>query len=186
MESSRHWWPFRSSRRARSSKGYPKYEKLVGEYERLAGSSLDENLKIATVMRCCPGQLGQHLQLNVKPGTRYAQVRESMVAYEQSTAAWSSTKIFERNQIVPMEVDRIEGDRKGKGKDKGEGKKGSPKGKGDKGKSGGKGKGSSDQKGEGKGGGKSQDKGKGASKGPCFVCGKTGHRAAECWRRGQP
>ena len=29
-----------------------KYEKLVGEYERLAGSSLDENLKIATVMRC--------------------------------------------------------------------------------------------------------------------------------------
>ena len=34
-----------------------KYEKLVGEYERLAGSSLDENLKIATVVRCCPGQL---------------------------------------------------------------------------------------------------------------------------------
>ena len=88
--------------------GIMKYEKLVGEYERLAGSSLDENLKIATVMRCCPGQLRQHLQLNVQPGTRYAQVRESMVAYEQSTAAWSSTKILEHNQIVPMEVDRMQ------------------------------------------------------------------------------
>ncbi|CAK9051877.1 unnamed protein product [Durusdinium trenchii] len=40
--------------------GIMKYEKLVGEYERLAGSSLDENLKIITVMRCYPGQLRQH------------------------------------------------------------------------------------------------------------------------------
>ena len=127
--------------------GIMKYEKLVGEHERLAGSSLDENLKIATVMRCCPGQLRQHLQLNVKPGTRHAQVRESMVAYEQSTAAWSSAKILEHNQIVPMEVDRIKGDHKGKGKDKGKGKKGSPKGKGDKGKGKGKGK-SSFEKGQ--------------------------------------
>ena len=150
-----------------------------------SGSPLDENLKIATVMRCCPGQLRQHVQLNVKPGTRYAQARESMVAYELSTAAWSSAKILERNQIAPMEVDRIKGDREGKGKDKGKGKKGSPKGKGDKGKSKGKGKGSSDQKGKGKESGKSQDKGKGKSKGPCFACGKTGHRAAECWQRGQ-
>ena len=117
----------------------------------------------------------------MKPGTRYAQVRESTVAYEQSTAAWSSAKILERNQIAPMEVDRIKGDHNGKGK----GKKGSPKGKGDKGKSKGKGKGSSDQKGQGKGSGKSQDTGKGKSKGACFVCGKTGHRAAECWQ-GQP
>ena len=33
-------------------------------------------------MRCCPVQLKQHLELNVKPSTKHAQVKESMVACE--------------------------------------------------------------------------------------------------------
>ena len=109
-----------------------KYERLVSEYERLAGSSLDENLKIATLIRCCPNQLRQHLQLNVKPGMKYEQIRQSMVAYEQTTTSWSAQKILEYSEVQPMEVDRVKGDSKGKGK-KGKGKNKGSKGKGFKG-----------------------------------------------------
>ena len=162
-----------------------KYERLVSDYERLAGSSLDENLKIATLIRCCPNQLRQHLQLNVKPGMKYEQIRQSMVAYEQTTTSWSAQKILEYSEVQPMEVDRVKGDGKGKGK-KGKGKSKGSKGKGSKGDKG-KGKGSykGDSKGKGKGGGKgkSDTKGQGKGKGPCFICNKMGHKAADCWQR---
>ena len=107
---------------------------------------------------------------------------------------------------IPMEIDRIEG----KGKGKGKGKEGKGKGKGGRGKgksSGkgyggfgrgrGKGRGRGRGKGRGKGGkgkgkyarqvgekgyggkGKSSGKGKGPA---CYICGKTGHFAAECYQ----
>ena len=90
--------------------GRMKYEKLITEYEKLSGTDMDDNLKVATVMRCCQGQFRQRQQLNVKPGTRYPwTVRQSIVAYEHATANWTASKILNHDDIVPMDVDRVQG-----------------------------------------------------------------------------
>ena len=117
------------------------------------------------------------------------------------------TKHKEYQGPIPMEIDRIEGKGKGKGKGKdgkGKGKGGKGKGKssgkgyyGSYGRGRGKGRGRGRGKGRGKGGkgkgkyarqvgekgyggkGKSSGKGKGPA---CYICGKTGHFAAECYQ----
>ena len=116
------------------------------------------------------------------------------------------TKRKEYQGPIPMEIDRIEGKGKGKGKGKdgkGKGKGGKGKGKssgkgyGSYGRGRGKGRGRGRGKGRGKGGkgkgkyarqvgekgyggkGKSSGKGKGPA---CYICGKTGHFAAECYQ----
>ena len=84
------------------------------------------------------------------------------------------------NGAMPMEVDRIKGDGK-KGKSKSKEQKG--KGKEDKSKSKGKGGKSSGKDGKGKGGGKEGKGGKGKNPSEvCWICGKPGHMAKDCWR----
>ena len=172
-------------------------EKLVEDYERVATEKLSSDLKVATLIRCCPVALRQHLELNVSKTTSYTAVRDALTTYEQTTSAWTSGKILKQAQNYkteipkddPMDVDRVEwkgyykgGKGKGKGKDKGKGK-----GKFDsKGKSSGKGSwnqyGQKGDKGGKKSKGKGKDpKGKGKETRKCHNCGKVGHLADDCW-----
>ena len=197
------------------------HEKLVNEYERLSGVRYDDNLKLGTLLKGIPQQLRQHVMVDINDRATYMDLRTKLLQYERSNQTWSAENILgslsvqphhssssskEYQGPIPMEVDRMHGDRKypkgkdpkGKGKGKGE-SKGKGKGYGGYGRGrGGKGKGRGKGRGRGKGKGKGYGKlarqvdskgygGKGKGDGKkgvtCYNCGKTGHIASECWSR---
>ena len=185
------WSPFESKKSTLSQ--LLRLEDAFREYEK-TGASLSDEIKFAVLMRCLSGQLKTWLQLQVADSGKYTELREAIIKYDRATQKWSDTMILgggdvarEEQLPTPMEVDRME--EKGKGGSKGKGKqKGKQKGKDSwhdgnwsKGKNSGKGKKGYDQKGKGRGKGDATYKGKGKGK-ACFVCGKTGHVAKECYQ----
>ena len=203
----------RSLAMAQAIMGYPQFERgrhldgllglerLIEDFEKISKTPYPDELKISNVLRCLPNHLRQHLQLNLQDTTTYSQLRAGILSYEQTVAAWTPNRVLQQIQGTnsqteptagPMDIDRIQdqinrlqqlkGSYKGKGKGKGEQKgKNKGKGKGDN-----KGKGKGDQKGKGKGSSSKGGKGKHDQPrkvGPCYVCGKQGHIAADCWSK---
>jgi len=100
------------------------------DYEQMSQDKLNNELKVATLLRCCPQNLRQHLELTMGKNTTYQGIRDAMTTYEQTTSSWTTTKVLKQVQIYnnsvkadPVEVDRIE-------KWKGKGSKGNANGKG--------------------------------------------------------
>ena len=97
---------------------------------RKAGTPLADELKTAILLRCISGSLETHLNLNMKDGTKYLEVREEVLRWDRAQQKWNgvSPVVEESHEAVAMEIDRVEG--KGKGGKKGKGKnKGGAKGK---------------------------------------------------------
>ena len=182
------------------------YEQTIQHFEEASGSTYPEELKSATLIRCCGNKLREHLQLSITESSTYKEIREKIMSYEKVSKAWSQETILRQIQAdsqgdasgpTPMDVDRVE---KGKGKGKkgdkgGKGQKGGwwnnfwSFGKGKKGDKGGKSKGRGRGKGKnGKGKGKSKGKKGGKNKGgkdrvaenQCAVCFEYGHWSREC------
>ena len=168
----------------------PQLLKLEDAFEeaRRASVTLQDEIKVAVVLRCITGQLRTHVSLQLNEGMTYTELRECLMKWDRAQQKWSH--LVNTQESVAMEIDRIEGKgEKGKGKGKGKSEKGKGKGKGknDKGKAKGKGKwkgGAFSEKGKG---GWLQEKGSGKSKGkegkPCWKCGAEGHFARDCVRQ---
>ena len=182
------------------------FEETIQRFEESSNTKYPNELKIATLLRCSPARLKEHLQLTLDDKAAYNQVREQILNFERVSKSWSHetmlTSIHDANKGVadgptPMEVDRVEGKSKGKGK-KGKGKGGWNipwgAGRGFGGRSGGKAKGKG-KKGRGRGnnkGGKSKgkkgksndgQKGKAAGHNQCKICFGYGHWSGECPQR---
>ena len=142
----------------------------VDVYEELATSKLDGDVKISGALREAPTKLRDNLLVNSQQfESYYRKFRAIVQAYLNTNKNWTASDFRnDTKESDPMEVENIN---KGKGK------------------SSGKGKGRSNSKGKGKSKGydSSKSKGKGTKLGnqdkECYVCGKKGHIARDCWTR---
>ena len=171
----------------------PQLLKLEDAFEeaRRASVTIQDEMKIAVLLRCLSGQLRTHVSLQLSEGMSYGELRECLLKWDRAQQRWGH--LVANTDAAPMEIDRVEwkGGKKGDGKksggkDGGKGKKGGKDGKGksygkkgeQKGKYGGK-------KGDGKGKGTWDNKGKGKESRDCWKCGKTRHLAKDCLRQVQ-
>ena len=180
------------------------FEEAIENYETAANDVMSDDVKVSVVMNNMEGAVRQHLLLTVDSKTKFENIRQFLVTYEQ-TVRWTTTDLINSGKDhggqADMDVSRV----KGKGKDKGsKGFKGKGKwrmkgkGKGGKGKwnENGfyKGRGRGFLKGRGRGGrkgkGRSFSSNKGKSKGKgnvlagvCHYCGKPRHYESQCRKK---
>ena len=179
------------------------FEEAIENYETAANDVMSDDVKVSIVMNNMEGAVRQHLLSTVDSKTKFENIRQFLVTYEQ-TVRWTTTDLINSGKdggLADMDVSRV----KGKGKDKGsKGFKGKGKwrmkgkGKGGKGKwnENGfyKGRGRGFLKGRGRGGrkgkGRSFSSNKGKSKGKgnvlpgvCHYCGKPGHYESQCRKK---
>ena len=99
------------------------FEQLCTQYEAASKQTYPSDLKSATLIRCAPTKLKEHLQLSLTDRSSYADVREAILAYERVSKSFTQGQILKNLEIqdkqdgpTPMEVDRVYDKGKGKGK----------------------------------------------------------------------
>ena len=158
--------PGMSDNPAKFEETWKSWEHQVDTYENLSSTKLDDDVKISVVLRECPQKLRDRLLVNSQQfESNYNKLRAIIQAYLNTNKTWI---VNDFRETVPMDVDYI-GKSKGKSKSKS------------------KSKGKSKDRNPGKGKSKSNSKGKGKGKPDndreCYVCGKRGHLARDCWSR---
>ena len=148
--------PGMSDNPAKFEETWKSWEHQMDIYENLSSTKLEDDVKISVMLRECPQKLRDHLLLNSQQfESNYNKLRAIIQAYLNTNKTWI---VNDFRETVPMDVDYI-GKSKGKSKDRNQGK----------------GKSKINSKGKGKGK-PSNDK-------ECYVCGKRGHLARDCWSR---
>ena len=152
-----------------------KFESAVQEYESLSGTTMSDDAKLASVLKCLSGQLKTQAMIHVTETSTHNDLRSLIERWDSGQARWNDalpssygiTSQKDPNGPAPMEIDRVY-----KGKDKGKkGKHGDPKGgkpKGGKGQDQWKSN-SWDSKGKGKGKGQAKEKAAKMAKALSFV-----------------
>ena len=124
---------------------------MVDQYETVGTLGLDDEVKMAVIMRGIPEELKAAVYSNPGSFDTYDKVKDTLVNLIIGRKLY--TGVASANDPAPMEVDAL-CKVKGGGKSKG--------------------------KGNGKSFGKGKD-GKSKFEGACNGCGKTGHKLVDCW-----
>ena len=113
------------------------FEQMVQQFEESSMSNYPDELKAATLIRCCHAKVREYLQLTVTDSTTYGDIREAILSHDRASKVWSQETVLRSltqgpteqrtDGPIPMEVDRIYME-KGKGKEKGKFKGGKGKG----------------------------------------------------------
>ena len=118
-------------------------EELFDAYKSTTGNEIDNIMKVAVLMRLLKPELKRHVQLQMTATTTYTQARDMTTDYDRATATWAVDTVrptcassSSGDGLVPMNVDQVRMEYKGKGKGgKGKGKRAKGKDKGGKDKS---------------------------------------------------
>ena len=154
--------PGMSDNPAKFEETWKSWEHQVDIYENLSSTKLDDNVKISVVLRVSPQKLRDHLLVKSQQlGNNFNKLRAIIQSYLNTNKTWI---VNEFRETDPMDVDHT-GKNKGKGKSKGKSKDCN----------------------QGKAKSKNNSKGKGSGKPDndkeCYVCGKKGPFARDCWSR---
>jgi len=112
-------------------------EDAFEEARKASSVTIQDEMKIAVLLRCLSGQLRTHvsLQLSDSEGMSYGELRECLLKRDRAQQRWGH--LVANADAVPIEIDKVEwkgckkGDgKKGGGKDSSKGKKGGKDGKG--------------------------------------------------------
>ena len=94
------------------------FEEAIETYETAANDVMSDDVKVSIVMNNMEGPVRQHLLLTVDSKTKFENIRQFLVNYEQ-TVRWTTTDLINSGKdhggLADMDVSRV----KGKGKDKG-------------------------------------------------------------------
>eukprot|EP00971_Amphidinium_carterae_P287199 5701165-Amphidinium_carterae.1 len=92
-------------------KQYTNWLQLIQEYEIQTGRSIDDEIKIATVINQVKGPLRNHLLLNIDDVTTFNDVKKKIVDYFQSAYDVSHQHHGKHSHQgpAPMEIDQING-----------------------------------------------------------------------------
>ena len=94
------------------------FEEAIETYETAANDVMSDDVKVSIVMNNMEGPVRQHLLLTVDSKTKFENIRQFLVTYEQ-TVRWTTTDLINSGKdhggLADMDVSRV----KGKGKDKG-------------------------------------------------------------------
>ena len=171
--------PGMSDNPAKFEETWKSWEHQMDIYENLSSTKLDDDVKISVVLRECPQKLRDHLLVNSQQfESNYNKLRAIVQAYLNTNKTWI---VNDFRETVPMDVDYM-GKSKGKGKSKSK-SKGKTKAKAVATASKGKSKDRNQGKGKSKINSKGKGKGKPSNDKECYVCGKRGHLARDCWSR---
>ena len=132
------------------------WEHLVQRWEVLASDILNDAVKRQIILDMAPA--GIRVQLKLARHSSYEALRSAIMQYLVASRDWNATANPSASTSTPMEVDALTPlRRKAKGDAKGSGKKGF---------------------------GKTQRKSGDDEAGKtCYICGKSGHCARDCWNR---
>ncbi|CAK9110158.1 unnamed protein product [Durusdinium trenchii] len=75
-------------------------ERLRDEYRRSSGAEVPDDLMLSVLVKCLPGHIRQHIQLQLTETSTYAETRRAVVGYESVTASWAPSKIHMELGIV--------------------------------------------------------------------------------------
>ena len=72
------------------------YEQLVSSYETSSGSVYPPDLKTATLIRCAPAKVRDHIQLSLRDDSSYSDVREALLSFDRVTRGFSAEAIMKQ------------------------------------------------------------------------------------------
>ena len=108
-------------------------ERVRGEYRKASNVEIADDIQLSVLVRCLPRHVQQHVQLQMREESSYAEVHAMVLSYENIPQSWTDKRIYTELGVVqsyaaggtgsaPMEIDAVQWKGKYDGKSKGKSK----------------------------------------------------------------
>jgi len=70
------------------------FEQMVQQFEESSTSNCPDELKAATLIRCCHAKVREYLQLTVTDSTTYGDIRKAILSHDRASKVWSQKTVL--------------------------------------------------------------------------------------------